>query len=138
VNTPRQYGQNWDAAIDLQFGTITPQQTQYLLGKTTGISGWTFGDHGIVSIGGLVVPAIGLTAGKGPLLSPTLLEGHPPRTSHEIVLGTSTLRQIRQHVGQTVTVTVKAPAARTHRGPRGFPDFGQGGSPRPISARARR
>lgn len=128
VNTPRHYGQNWDAAIDLGFGTITPQQTQHLLGGIPAISGWTFGDHGIVSIGGLVVPAIGLTAGKGPLLSPTLLEGHPPRTSHEIVLGTSTLRQIRRHVGQTVTVTVSRRQLRERIVGRAvFPDFGQGG-----------
>jgi len=128
VNTPRQYGQNWDAAIDLQFGAITPQQTQHLLGKTPGISGWTFGDHGIVSIGGLVVPAIGLTAGKGPLLAPTLLEGHQPRTGHQIVLGTSTLRKIGRHVGQTVTVTVSQRTLRERIVGRAvFPDFGQGG-----------
>jgi ABC-type lipoprotein release transport system permease subunit len=127
VNTPRQYGQNWDAAIDLQFGTITPQQTQHLLGKTTGISGWTFGDHGIVSIGGIVVPAIGLTAGKGPLLSPTLLEGRQPRTGHEIVLGTSTLRRIGRHVGQMVTMTVSGRRLRERIVGRAvFPDFGQG------------
>ncbi len=128
VNTPRHYGQNWDAAIDLQFGSITPQQTQHLLGKTPGISGWTFGDHGIVSIGGLVVPAIGLTTGKGPLLAPTLLEGHQPRTGHQIVLGTSTLRKIGRHVGQTVTVTVSRRQLRERIVGRAvFPDFGQGG-----------
>ena len=79
VNSPGLYGKNWDAAIDLQFGAITPGQTRDLLGKTTTISGWTLGNHGIVSVGGLILPAIGLTPGQGPLLSPTLLEGHPPR-----------------------------------------------------------
>jgi hypothetical protein len=128
VNTPHHYGQNWDAAIDLQFGSITPQLTQHLLGKTPGVSGWTFGDHGIVSTGGLVVPAIGLTAGKGPLLAPTLLEGHQPRTGHQIVLGTSTLRKIGRHVGQTVTVTVSRRQLRERIVGRAvFPDFGQGG-----------
>jgi hypothetical protein len=128
VNTPRHYGQTWDAAIDLQFGVITPQQAQHLLGKTRGVSGWTFGDHGIVSVGGLVVPAIGVTAGKGPLLSPTLLQGRRPRTSHEIVLGTSTLRRIGRHVGQTVTVTVSGHRLRERIVGRAvFPDFGQGG-----------
>jgi hypothetical protein len=32
VNTPHHYGQTWDAAIDTQFGAITAQQTQHLLG----------------------------------------------------------------------------------------------------------
>jgi len=128
VNTPRHYGQTWDAAIDLQFGAITPQQAQHLLGRSPGISGWTFGNHAIVSIGGLVVPAIGLAAGKGPLLSPTLLEGHPPRSSHEIVLGTSTLRQIGRHVGQTVAVTIDDhPLRKQIVGRAVFPNFGQGG-----------
>jgi len=128
VSTPRHYGQTWDAAIDLQFGVITPQQAQHLLGKTPGVSGWTFGDHGIVSVGGLVIPAIGLTAGKGPPLSPTLLEGHRPRTGHEIVLGTSTLRRLGRHVGQTVTVTVSGHRLRERIVGRAvFPDFGQGG-----------
>lgn len=128
VGTPRHYGQTWDAAIDLQFAAITPQQTRHLLGKTPGVSGWTFGDHGIVTISGLVVPAIGLTAGKGPLLAPTLLEGHQPRTSHEIVLGTSTLRQIGGHVGQTITVTVNGHQLREQIVGRAvFPNFGRGG-----------
>jgi len=128
VNTPRHYGQTWDAAIDLQFGAITPQQAQHLLGRSPGISGWTFGNHTIVGIGELVVPAIGLTAGKGPLLSPTLLEGHPPRSGHEIVLGTSTLRQVGRHVGQTVAVTIDGhPVRKQIVGRAVFPDFGQGG-----------
>jgi FtsX-like permease family len=128
VDSPRLYGKNWDAAIDLQFGAITPEQTRHLLGTTAAISGWTLGNHGIVSIGGLIVPAIGLTPGQGPLLSPTLLEGHQPRNDHEIVLGTSTLRQIGRHVGDQVTVTVNG-----HRvgerivGRAVFPNFGQGG-----------
>jgi len=128
VNTPRLYGQNWDAAIDLQFGAITPEQTRHLLGKTAGISGWTLGNHGTVSVGGLIVPAIGLTPGQGPLLSPTLLEGRQPRNDHEIVLGTSTLRQIGRHVGEQVTVTVNGHLVRERIvGRAAFPDFGQGG-----------
>ena len=128
VNTPRHYGQAWDAAIDLQFGAITPQQTQHLIGKTRDISGWTFGNHEIVSIDGLIIPAIGLTAGKGPLLSPTLLEGRQPRTSHEIVLGTATLHRLGRQVGQTVTVTVNGQQLREQiTGRAVFPDFGQGG-----------
>ena len=128
VKSPRLYGQNWDAAIDLQFGAITPEQTRHLLGKTAGISGWTLGNHGTVSVGGLIVPAIGLTPGQGPLLSPTLLEGRHPRNDYEIVLGTSTLRQIGRHVGEQVTVTVNGHLVREHIvGRAAFPDFGQGG-----------
>src|SRR5689334_13828398 len=83
--------------------------------------------HGVVAIGGHVIPAIGLAAGKGPLLSPTLLQGRPPGNKNEIVLGTSTLRQIGRQVGQTVTMTVSGHPLRVRIVGRAvFPNFGQG------------
>ena len=130
VKAPPLYGQRWDAAIDLQFpsSAITPAATRYRLGRLPGIAGWTFGHHGAVEIGGRVIPAIGLTRGKGPLLSPTLLQGRPPHTSSEIVLGTSTLRQIGRQVGQWVTVTASGHRLRERIVGRAvFPNFGQGG-----------
>ena len=128
VNAPPLYGQRWDAAIDLQFNTITPAAAGHRLGHLPGVAGWTFGYHGIVGIGGHAIPAIGLTPGKGPLLSPTLLQGRPPRTGSEIVLGTSTLRQIGRHVGQSVTVTADRRRLRARIVGRAvFPNFGQGG-----------
>jgi hypothetical protein len=129
VNTPPLYGKRWDAAIDVQFPfpPITAAVTERL-GHLPGITGWTFGHHGAVRIGGHVIPAIGLTAGKGPLLSPTLLQGRPPRTGSEIVLGTSTLRQIGRRVGQTVTVTIDRRQLRARIVGRAvFPNFGRGG-----------
>jgi FtsX-like permease family len=130
VNTPPLYGKRWDAAIDVQFPApaITVAAAERRLGHLPGITGWTFGHHGTVGIGGHLIPAIGLTAGKGPLLSPTLLQGRPPRTGSEIVLGTSTLRQLGRHVGQTVTVTVNDhPLRQRIVGRAVFPNFGQGG-----------
>jgi putative ABC transport system permease protein len=41
---------------------------------------------------------------------PPLLDGRPPRTAGEIVLGSSTLRQIGRHVGQTVRLWTPAGA----------------------------
>jgi len=78
VHTPARYGQTWDAAIDLQFAAVTPAQARHLVGHDPNVAGWSFGDHGIIGIGGALVPAIGVTPGRGPLLSPTLLQGHPP------------------------------------------------------------
>jgi len=127
LDSPRLYGQGWDAAIDLQFQNITPQQTERLLGRVHGVSGWSFGDHGTIGVNGLVVPAIGVTPGKGPLQSPTLLEGRPPSTNHEIALGTSILRQIGRRVGQSVTVTVSGRREQDRIVGRAvFPNFGLG------------
>jgi hypothetical protein len=58
VNTPPLYGKHWDAAIDLQWDTITPADASHRLGHLPGIAGWTFGNHGIVGIGGHVIPAM--------------------------------------------------------------------------------
>jgi hypothetical protein len=128
VHTPRLYGQDWDTALDVQFDSIPQQALQHTWDRVPGVAGWTFGNHGTVQIGGHLVPAIGVTAGKGRLLSPTLLDGRPPRTAHEIVLGATILRQISRHVGQSVAITVAG-----HRqmdrivGQAVFPDFGLGG-----------
>jgi hypothetical protein len=127
VHSPRLYGQSWDVAIDLQFQTITPQQTQQFAGGAHGVSSWSFGNHGTVGINGQIVPAIGLAPGRGPLVSPTLLSGQPPRTDHQIVLGASVLRRIGRTVGQMVTVTVNGHRQQDRIvGQAVFPNFGQG------------
>ncbi len=127
VQTPRLYGQAWDAAIDLQFGSVTPMLARHLLGDKPGVAGWTFGDHGIVGIGGQLIPAIGLAPGHGAQVAPTLVAGRQPRTSREIVLGASTLRSLGLRVGQTVRVTIGGhPRLDRIVGQAVFPDFGQG------------
>lgn len=128
VHTPRLYGQDWDVAADLQFSTITPQRFDAITASVPGISGWTAGVHGTVGIGNAVVPAIGLATGRGPLMSPTLLTGRPPRSRNEIVLGTSVLRQVNRSVGQSVPVEAgghRQPAVIVGRAV--FPYFGEGG-----------
>ncbi len=127
VNTPRLYGQDWDAAVDLQFSTISRHDFDAIAARVPGISGWTFGIHGTVGIGDAVVPAIGLAAGRGPLLSPTLLAGASPRGPADIVLGTSVLRAARMRVGSSAVVTAGG-RQRTERivGRAVFPFFGEG------------
>lgn len=131
VHTPRLYGQNWDVAVDLQFSTITPQRFDSITARVPGISGWTFGVHGTVQIGSgarAPVPAIGLAAGRGPLTSPTLLDGRPPRSRNEIALGSSVRRLAGKRVGQPVPVTAggrrEEPAVIVGRAV--FPNFGEG------------
>ncbi len=137
VDTPRLYGQAWDIAFDGQFGTLTPRQFNQVTGHVPGITDVTFGVHGTVSIegsGGMprsgasaIIPAIGLAAGTGPLMSPTVLDGRPPRTAGEIVLGASVLRQFGLRVGQRVTVsTPSGQRAMLITGSAVFPYFGQG------------
>ena len=127
--TPRLYGQTWDAAMDLQFGSITPDKFQQLTAHVPGLAGWTFGFHGTVTLPGRggVIPAIGLAAGRGPLLTPTMLAGHPPGPG-QIVLGTTTARQGRFRLGQAIEVSASGPTPRRVAlvGKATFPSFGQG------------
>ena len=128
VHTPRLYGQTWDAAVDLQFSFISPAQARHLFGTNPGVTAWTFGDHGVLGINGHLVPAIGLVRGQGPPLSPILLAGRGPRSRHDIVLGTSTMRRLGLHIGQQVRVTVGGHPMRDRVVGRAvFPNFGQGG-----------
>ncbi len=136
VHTPRLYGQDWDVAVDVQFATIAPQRFDAIAARVPGISGWTYGVLGTVRVGGAIVPAIGLAAGRGPLASPTLLAGRPPRSQREVVLGTSVLRRLGLRVGQSVAMTAvgqsvaMTASGRTQSvrivGRAVFPDFGQG------------
>jgi hypothetical protein len=141
VDTPALYGQTWDASFDGQFGTVTAQQFSQITGRVPQITDVTFGLHGTVSIGAQaparrqggvagadsVIPAIGLAAGTGPVLSPTVLDGRAPRTAGEIVLGTSVLRQYGLRVDQHVTVdTPSGPHSMLITGSAVFPYFGQG------------
>ena len=127
VDTPRLYGQDWDIAFDSEFGALPPKQFSQITGHVPGIAGVTFGVHGSVTIGTTVIPAIGLAPGTGPMMSSTVLDGRPPATAGEIVLGTSILRQFGLHVGQRVPVGTPAgtrPMLIT--GSAVFPFFGQG------------
>jgi FtsX-like permease family/MacB-like periplasmic core domain len=128
VHTPRLYGQTWDAEVDLGFGAITPQQFARLTAHVPGLSGWTYGVHGTVTIGNTVIPAIGLAPGRGPLTPPTLLSGRLPHSAREIVLGTSVLRDVGRNIGQPVPVAPPGRPAEPVRivGRAIFPYFGQG------------
>jgi hypothetical protein len=127
VHTPRLYGQDWDVAVDVQFATIAPQRFDAIAARVPGISGWTYGVLGTVRVGGAIVPAIGLAAGRGPLTSPTLLAGRSPRSPREVVLGTSVLRRAGLRVGQSVPMSAGGRSQSVRIVGRAvFPDFGQG------------
>ena len=125
--TPRLYGQTWDAAVDLQFGVIKPQQFGRIIATVRGVTGWTYGLHGTISVGrNGGVPAIGLARGHGQLLTPTMLAGHPP-AAHQVVLGALTMRSDGIRLGQSVSVAASGQSEdATVVGAAVFPYFGQG------------
>lgn len=129
VHTPTRYGQTWQASVDLEFDRIATNDAAAVLRRQRGVTGWTFGTHGDATIGDRQVSAIALTTGQGPILFPTLLQGRNPRTTHEIVLGTTTLSRIHHQVGEVVDVALLGqPGSQRMRvvGRAVFPFFGQG------------
>ncbi len=105
VNSPRQQGWNWDVLVGNPnaetdpAGQIVPQlAADPQVGSYSAMTDL----QGGAAVDGT---AVGTTFVFDPLkgtVFPPLLEGLPPRTPEEIVLGTSTLRQIGKHMGQTV------------------------------------
>jgi ABC-type antimicrobial peptide transport system permease subunit len=110
VSTPHDYGQNWDAQLDLEFGGVPGAFGAHVIAAERAVTGYASGDYGQLMIGGQVVPAIGLdqSPGGGYL---TMLAGRPPATPDEIALGAQTLRAMHAAVGQTIPVAVEAFAA---------------------------
>jgi ABC-type lipoprotein release transport system permease subunit len=129
VETPRLYGQTWDASFDVQFGSLPRHRTDALLEREPGVDGWTYGTHDELTIDGHRVTGIELARAHGSLLAPTLLAGRAAASPKEIVLGAKSLDLVGKDIGQTVTVRSIAGASTTKRivGTGVFPYFGEGG-----------
>ena len=110
VSTPHDYGQNWDAQLDLEFGGAPGALGARVISAEPAVTGYASGNYGQLEIGGQIVPAIGVDQppGGGYL---TMLAGQPPADGDEIALGAQTLRALHARLGQTIPVTVEQFAA---------------------------
>ena len=122
-------------SVDTQFGQVPAGSIEKYLGSKPGVTGWTYGDHGSVTINGATISSIGLAPGRGPIQWPTIVDGRSPRGPNEIVLGSKSLDAADVRVGQKVKVTTDSQAATdgsdtsrtmTVVGRAVFPRFGQG------------
>jgi predicted lysophospholipase L1 biosynthesis ABC-type transport system permease subunit len=126
VSTPKIYGQRWDAIIDAQFTAFNPNHL-HLLGDPSyaSVTGGIY-PPGLLSVDGVAVPVLTFNQLKG-FAFPTMLEGRPPNTRDEIVLGTTILRSIHKRVGDRVRVSIAdLNASMTVVGRATFPAFGLG------------
>ena len=60
VSTPHDYGQNWDAQLDLEFGGAPGAFGARVIAAEHAVTGYAAGNYGQFVIDGQVVPAIGL------------------------------------------------------------------------------
>jgi hypothetical protein len=103
------------------------------LKRDSAITGIMLGTRDEVSINGVSVFALAGTAVRGPLLL-SKVGGRLPSKAGEVVLGTTTLHQVRSHLGSVVHVVVQVPTGGTRTaefhvvGTVSFPgQFGLGG-----------
>jgi ABC-type antimicrobial peptide transport system permease subunit len=110
VQTPKLYGQQWDVTADAQFSGIPAAKIDHLLAAEPGVTGWTYGEHGDMTVDGHEVEAVGLTRGNGDVFAPTIVDGHAPSAPDEIALGGKTLDAIHKKVGDDVSVNLNVAA----------------------------
>jgi hypothetical protein len=109
VGTPHQYGQNWDAELDLGFGAAPASVAGRLLRPDRAVTGYAGGDYGLVSVKGTLVGAIGLdppaaaSPGDGYV---TILAGRAPAGPGEIALGAKTMAAAHVGIGQHIPVVI--------------------------------
>ena len=60
VSTPHDYGQNWDAQLDLEFGGAPGTFGARVISAEPAVTGYASGNYGQLVIGGQIVPAIGV------------------------------------------------------------------------------
>jgi putative ABC transport system permease protein len=110
VSTPHDYGQNWDAQLDLEFGGAPGALGARVISAEPAVTAYASGNYGQLMIDGQVVPAIGVDQPRGGGYL-TMLAGRPPADGDEIALGAQTLRALHARIGQTIPVTVEQFAA---------------------------
>jgi ABC-type antimicrobial peptide transport system permease subunit len=133
VSTPRLYGQAWDVTADAQFSPIPQAQVDAMLRQEPGVTAWTYGEHGDITVDGHAVAAVGLEVGHGALVTPASIDGRAGTQSSEIALGTRTLAATHRRVGDSVAVAIATEGSQ-HAKPRMmrivgtsvFPFFGRG------------
>ncbi len=133
TTTPILYGQPFDVALNLDGSPTSDTPMLTHLERMPGITGITGGIGDDVQINGTTVDSLAGDPLRGSLLL-TTVNGHPPRSDHEIALGASTMRALHTHVGSAVVVTAPTPGGGSHTssfrvvGTTVFPpDFGAGG-----------
>jgi hypothetical protein len=112
TTTPSLYGQQFDAWFSINQTGSSSQNRQMLASlERPGIRSITEGTGGDVTINGHVIDALAVRSLRGPYLI-TLTSGRIP-VGNEVILGSTTLRQVGAHVGSLVNVSMAGSAGHT-------------------------
>ena len=105
VTHPVRYGWNWQILVQAEggWGHYIPGVMNHLVGDQPEVAGWSSFGTGQLTIGGRVVPVLGLQRHRGSV-EPLTTVGRPIRGNGDIELGAVTLRELGKKIGDTVLV----------------------------------
>jgi hypothetical protein len=103
VSHPALYGWNWDFELSSGTNDIPLDTATRLLNQSPDVAAWTGVYFAALVIDGLTVPVIG--GSPNAPVGPPILSGHGFEATDEVVLGASTLAQLRKRVGDTIEVS---------------------------------
>ena len=112
VSHPRLYGWDWDATLvdNAGYGAVRTGSAHKELDADPDVSAWAGVFFGSGAVDGANIAFLGVTPGAS--LHPPIVEGRSVESPDEIAIGSSTLRSLGKHVGDSVVV---GPPARTLR-----------------------
>ncbi len=130
LSTPRLYGQTWDAELKTYDEAIVTKGLPALQADRR-VAGIAVGrTREAFTIGGRRVDGLSIDSVKGGL-TPSILEGRPPASDKELVVGTSSMHDFGLKVGDRVHIGAFAGGKRTVAmrvvGRAVFPVFGEAG-----------
>jgi hypothetical protein len=99
---PHLYGVTWDVSVG---GAASPEESDADLHKLQAISGiaeYSGANSALINVGGHQVPTLFVRADKG-RVTPRIVEGRTPVKADELALGADTMKQLKAHVGGTIT-----------------------------------
>jgi ABC-type lipoprotein release transport system permease subunit len=105
VSHPVRYGWNWNVLIQSQggYGNFYGFNLDKLMASQPGVSGWSSFAFTQLPVDGQSIPVMGITT-VGHDVEPPTVSGRRLEGPDEIELGSTSLRQLGKHVGDTVVV----------------------------------
>ena len=121
---PALYGWSWDVQVG---GGFSPDLTDAAerIAEDQSVEAVAVAGQARLAIGGTRVDALGLEPMRG-VIEPTVVDGRPPRSADEVLLGGRTLRDLGRSVGDTVPVAFGDRSARLRIVARGVLNDGLG------------
>ena len=101
VDRPHLFGWAWDATLSdsAGYGNSREEVAHRVLDNDPNVDAWAGAFFGAAAVDGTNVPLLGVTPGAS--VHPPILEGRSIESTHEVVMGSSTLAQLGKDIGDS-------------------------------------